>query len=129
MKSLNALGFDNSLKIKENSDKNSRFIDFIDSTVPKKELISFGSVKVGQIAYNYNGCKAGIVEDILDKNTIVIRGQFHRRNEWKETPWIKDEIDQFNNHSVEESHRVHNQTQKAIKAFNERESLAKQFIR
>jgi hypothetical protein len=129
MKAMSGIGFDNALNVKNQSGRNSRLIDFIESTVEKMRLVSFGEVKVGKMAYNYNGCKAGIVEEILDDNTIVVHGRFHRRNEWKLTPWSPEEITRFSEHHIQESNRVHNQTKQALSAFDRKEKLAKEFVK
>jgi hypothetical protein len=135
-KHLSELGYDNTLKIKNESARNERMIRFIDSHVAPIASIRIGDApKVGDTVYNAWGMIPGVLKEIDGKHGIVEikpkgEGKVQRAvkmEEIKSSPWTKEELETYFTHRRKESERMDAETKVVAKAFEEREKLAKQF--
>jgi hypothetical protein len=124
---MTKFNYDNTEKVKRDAARNSHAIAFVDRHVAPIAPFVTGEVIVGKMAYSLNGRK-GIVDSIDDDSTITVGGYFRRREEWKSNPWTEAEKAAYNAHRASESERVQQDTEKALKALQEREKLAKGFL-
>lgn len=119
---------DSTAKIKAESEKNQRQIDYIDSRVAPIARFDTPVCIKNKPAFHVDGASVKKVEDVLDQKTIVINGTFRRAEEWKPTPWTAEERAAYWAHRKAESERVNAQTSAVISAMREREKLRKEFL-
>lgn len=118
--------YDNTAKVKAEADRNENLINRVDAKVKGFAKYNTPECIIGKNAYNVNGCKVGKVEAV-SRDSLVIRGQWQRVEEWKPTPWTAEEKEAYWNHRKVESERIHNQTQIFYYNLREKAKLRKEF--
>ena len=126
MKLLHSLN-DNTDKIKRESAKNSRLIEFIDQHVAPKAPYIVPASKQGQTVYSVD-CRWGFATLVEDGAVIAVDDKFVRSEEWKPTAWTATESADYYEHRMAESLREAERLAEVLKANKTREQLAKQFL-
>lgn len=107
--------FDNTAKVQSEAENASILIGEIERRVAPIKPIRIGSLSVGKVAFSLNGQKGKVQE--ISGGRVTVNGQFHRAEEWKDSPWTKEEISSYFSHRNVERKRVDAQTKKIIDAL------------
>lgn len=124
------LSYDNTAKVKAESAANSAAIAFFDANTPilaPATCDGYLPPKEGQMAFHAS-IKSGIATDLNNKtNSLVVRGEFRRMNEWMARPWTDADRQSLYANEIARGKLNEENEKKTLKAYGARRSLVKTF--